>query len=285
MSVHTAGHSLVALRRITGHVLIHVILVVGAVISLFPFYWMVSSSLKPSYEILSFPPTLFPSQVTFQAYLYVWNTMDVPRTMFNSVVVAVTQVSLNVFFSSLVAYSLAKLHFPGKGYLLMVVLALMILPGQIMMLPVFLQVNRLGLLDTYAGLILPGAVGSFTIFILRQAFLSVPDEYIDAAIIDGARHYYILLRIAYPIVKPLLLTAALINFYWAWNSFLWPFLVISHDEMATLPVALARYRGFMSQRWDAILAAATVVAMPIVLLYLAIQRQFVESLALTGIKG
>ncbi len=285
MSVHSAGRRRLVLGRIGGQALVYLVLLVGAVISLFPFYWMVSSSLKPSNEILIFPPSLFPSRVTFQAYLYVWSTMDVPRTMFNSVFVSTVQVTLNVFFSSLVAYSLAKLRFPGKGLLFLVVLALMILPGQIMMLPVFLQVNRLGMLDSYAGLILPGAVSSFTIFILRQGFITVPDEYIDAAIIDGARHYYILLRIAYPIIRPLLLTAALINFYWSWNSFLWPFLVISHDEMATLPVALARYHGFMSARWDAILAAATVVALPIVLLYLAIQRQFVESLAMTGLKG
>ncbi|MBI3958680.1 MAG: carbohydrate ABC transporter permease [Chloroflexi bacterium] len=264
---------------------LYLLLAIGAVISLFPFYWMVATSLKPSYEIFQWPPTMVPTRVTLDAYRYVWATMDVPRSVFNSVVVAVSQVSLNIFFSSLVAYALAKLVFPGKRYLFLIVLALMILPQQIVMIPLFLQIHRLGLLDSYGGLVLPGAVTSFTIFLLRQAFLSLPDEYVDAAIIDGATHFHILFRIAYPIVKPLIFTAALINFNWNWSSFLWPFIVVVHDEMATLPVALARYRTFEVQRWDAIMAASTVVALPIVLVYLVIQRQFVESLTMTGLKG
>lgn len=273
------------LYRILERVGLYALLILGAIISLFPFYWMVATSLKPSNEIFIWPPMLAPSRLTLEGYRYVWETMDVPRTTLNSVIVAVSQVSLNVFFSSWVAYAFAKLRFPGKRALLMLVMALMILPGQIMMMPLFLLVNDLNLLDTYPGIVLPGAITVFTIFLLRQAFISVPDEYIDAAIIDGASHFHILFHIAYPLAKPLLLTAVVINFYWTWNAFLWPLIVIVSDEMATLPVALSRYRTFQAQRWDAIMAAATVVALPIVLLYLVIQRQFVESLAMTGLKG
>src|SRR5262245_43299989 len=146
---------------------LYLLLVIGALISLFPFYWMVSSSLKPSHEMYAWPPTLWPKEFTLAAYRYVWETMDVPRTVFNSTVVAVSQVSLYVFFSSLVGYALAKLVFPGKLYLFLTVLALMILPGQLLIIPLFLQVHRLGLLDTYAGLVLPGAITPFTIFLLR----------------------------------------------------------------------------------------------------------------------
>lgn len=264
---------------------LYLLLILGALISLFPFYWMVATSLKPTAEIFAWPPVLIPSRLTLDGYQFVWQTMDVPRTTLNSVIVAVSQVSLNVFFSSWVAYAFAKLRFPGKRALLILVMALMILPGQIMMMPLFLLVNSLNLLDTYPGIILPGAITVFTIYLLRQAFISVPDEYIDAAIIDGASHFHILFQIAYPIAKPLLLTAVVINFYWTWNAFLWPLIVVVRDEMATLPVALSRYRTFQAQRWDAIMAAATVVALPIVLLYLIIQRQFVESLAMSGLKG
>ena len=264
---------------------LYLLLMIGAVISLFPFYWMVSSSLKPAHEMYAWPPTLWPQQFTVDAYRYVWETMDVPRTVFNSTVVAVSQVSLNVFFSSLVGYALAKLVFPGKRYLFLTVLALMILPGQLLIIPLFLQVHRLGLLDTYAGLVLPGAITPFTIFLLRQACLGVPDEYLEPAITDGPNHSHILFLPPSPLIKPLLLTAVLINFYWNWNGFLWPFLVIAHDEMATLPVALARYRTFQAQRLDAVMAAATVVALPIVLVYLVIQRQFVESLTMSGLRG
>ncbi len=261
------------------------VLMLGAIISIFPFYWMFNTSLKPSYDIFTFPPGMWPREASWAAYRYVWNTMDVPRSLFNSIAVAVVGVSLNVFFSSWVAYALAKLEFPFKRMIFYIVLALMILPQQLFMIPLFLQVSRLGLIDTYAGIVLPGAITPFTIFLLRQAFISLPNEYIDAAIIDGANHFHILFRIGYPVAKPLLLTAIVINFYWSWNAFLWPFLVIRSDEMTTLPIALSRYHAFAAQRWDAIMAAATIVALPVVLLYLVIQRQFVESLTMSGLKG
>ena len=265
--------------------LLYGILVLGAVISIFPFYWMFNTSLKPAHTIFKFPPDIIATSPSFASYIYVWNTMDVIRSLFNSVVVSVFSVLLNVFFSSWVGYALAKLEFPLKRVVFFTVLALMILPQQLLMIPLFLQVDRLGLLDTYAGIILPGAITPFTVFLLRQAFLTLPDEYVDAAIIDGANHFHILFQIAYPIARPLLLTAIVINFYWSWNAFLWPFLVIRSDELTTLPIALSRYHAFAEQRWDAIMAAATVVALPIFLLYLVIQKQFVESMTMTGLKG
>ena len=266
-------------------VLTYLALLLGAVISLFPFYWLVAGSLKPTSELFRWPPTFLPSRLTLDAYRYLWQTMDVPRVVSNSVIVAVLEVGLNVCFSGLVAYALAKMRLPGKRYLLWLILALMMIPFQIMMIPHFLQIHRLGLLDTYAGIVLPGAVSSFSIFLLHQAFKTIPDDYIDAALVDGASHFGILTRIAVPMVMPLILTTILINFYWSWNGFLWPFIVIQRDEMATLPVALARYQAFMETRWDAILAGATITSLPIVVLYLFIQRKFVDSLTMTGLRG
>ncbi len=272
-------------RRILQRSALYIILIVGAVISLFPLYWMVNTSLKPPYMIFTYPPTMWPVHASLDAYTYVWQTMDFPRSLLNSVIVAVVGVALNVFFSSWVGYALAKLEFPFKNLLFLLVMGLMILPQQILMIPLFLQVGRLGMIDTYAGVILPYAITPFTIFLLRQAFITFPDDYVDAAVIDGANQFQILFRIAYPIIKPLLLTAVVINFYWSWNAFLWPFLVIRSDEMTTLPIALARYHAFSNQRWDSIMAAATLVALPILLLYLVIQRQFVDALTMTGLKG
>jgi len=266
-------------------VLTYLALLLGAAISLFPFYWLVAGSLKPTSELFRWPPTFLPQGLTLDAYRYLWQTMDVPRAVFNSVVVAVLEVGLNVIFSGLVAYALAKMRIPGKRYLLWLVLALMMIPFQIMMIPLFLQIHRLGLLDTYAGIVLPGAVSSFSIFLLHQAFKTIPDDYIDAALVDGAGHFGILTRIAVPMVMPLILTTILINFYWSWNGFLWPFIVIQRDELATLPVALARYQAFQENRWDAILAGATITSLPIVVLYLFIQRKFVDSLTMTGLRG
>ncbi len=273
------------LRRIAQRTALYFVLIIGAAISLFPLYWMVNTSLKPAWLIFSYPPTMLPVQASLDAYTYVWRTMDFPRALLNSTIIAVVGVALNVFFSSWVGYSLAKLRFPLKGLLFFIVMGLMILPQQILMIPLFLQVGRLGIIDSYAGVILPFAITPFTIFLLRQAFITFPDDYIDAAVIDGANQFQILFRIAYPIVKPMLLTAVVINFYWSWNAFLWPFLIIRSDEMATLPIALSRYHAFANQRWDAIMAAATLVALPILLLYLVIQRQFVDAMTMTGLKG
>lgn len=266
-------------------VLTYVVLLLGAFISLFPFYWLVAGSLKTPRELLRVPPSLLPSDLTLNAYRYVWETMDVPRAFANSTIVSVSEVGLNVCFSALVAYALAKMRIPGKRYLFWLVLALMMIPFQIMMIPLFLQIHRLGLLDSYAGIILPGAVSSFTIFLLHQAFTTIPNDYIDAALVDGANHFGILIRIAVPMILPMILTAILINFLWSWNGFLWPFIVIQSDDMATLPVALARYQGFQAQRWDAVLAGATMTSVPIVILYLFFQRKFIESLTMTGLKA
>lgn len=263
----------------------YLVLLLGAAISVFPFYWLVAGSLKSPAELLQRPPTMLPGNLTLDAYRYLWDTMDVPRAVMNSTIVSGLEVGLNICFSALVAYALAKMRIPGKRYLLWLVLALMMIPFQIMMIPLFLQIDRLGLLDSYAGIILPGAISSFTIFLLHQAFKTIPNDYIDAALVDGASHFGILTRIAVPMIWPLLLTAVLINFLWSWNGFLWPYIVIQNDDMATLPVALARYQGFQAQRWDAVLAGATITSLPIVILYLAIQRKFIESLTMTGLKG
>ena len=265
--------------------LTYLVLLVGAAISIFPFYWLVTGSLKKPADLLGRSFSFAPADLTLDSYRYLWETMDVPRALMNSTVVAVLEVGLNVCFSGLVAYALAKMRIPGKRYLLWLVLALMMIPFQIMMIPLFLQIDRLGLLDSYAGIILPGAISSFTIFLLHQGFTTIPNDYIDAALVDGDNHFGILTRIAVPMIWPLVLTAILISFLWSWNGFLWPFIIIQNDEMATLPVALARYQSFQAQRWDAVLAGATITALPIAILYFVFQRKFIDSLTMTGLKG
>ena len=266
-------------------VLTYLVLLVGAVISIFPFYWLVTGSLKTPADLLRRTFSFVPGDLTLDGYRLLWETMDVPRALMNSTVVAVLEVGLNICFSGLVAYALAKMRIPGKRYFLWLVLGLMMIPFQIMMIPLFLQIDRLGLLDSYAGIVLPGAVSSFTIFLLHQGFTTIPNDYIDAALVDGDNHFGILTRIAVPMIWPLILTAILISFLWSWNGFLWPFIVIQNDEMATLPVALARYQTFQAERWNAVLAGATITSVPIVILYFAFQRKFIDSLTMTGLKG
>lgn len=270
--------------QLVENTLLYVVLGIGALVSLFPFYWMVTASFKVNSEIIQFPPSLFPQSFSFEHYLYVLDYVDIFRVLLNSTIVAIGVVILNLIFSSLVAYALAKLKFPGKKSLFLLVIALMMIPFQLLMVPLFLLIDQYGLMNTYWAMILPSSVGSFSIFLLRQTFLGFPDDYIDAALMDGANHFRILSTIVMPMAKPMVLTVVLINFYWTWNDFLWPNLVITSDTMATLPVSLAKFTSFMDTRWGAIMAAATFTALPIIILYMIIQKRFIESLTTSGIK-
>jgi multiple sugar transport system permease protein len=285
------AHALTAARaaRVLEQSLAYLVLIAGCVISIFPFYWMIMSSFKQSWEILQFPPTFFPHSVTLQHYRVILSTTGLVRGFVNSVIVTGCRVQLICIISLMVGYALAKLRFPGREALFLLVLAIMMVPGQVYLIPLFLLMDKYGLIDTYAALIVPGAINSFSVFLMRQAFLTMPDDYIDAAHKDGAGHFRILFRIGLPMVMPMLLTVALINAFWSWNDFLWPYLVVNHDHMATLPVALGRYSriavGTGSISWGEVMAGTTMAGAPMIIIYLILQRRFVESLTMTGLKG
>jgi multiple sugar transport system permease protein len=251
---------------------------------------MISSSLKESSEILQQPPTLWPHNWTTAHYAMILSSLGLERALLNSVIVAPGRVLLVVVIAVMTGYTLAKLRFPGRRVLFAIVLGLMMVPMQLSLIPLFLLTERYGLIDTYAALIIPGAVNSFSIFLMRQAFLSVPNDYIDAAIVDGAGHIRILYQIALPMVMPMVLTLALVNAFWSWNDFLWPFIVIVREEMSTLPVALARFSRMImgvggTTRAGPVMAAATLTALPIMVIFLIFQRRFVEALTMAGLKG
>ena len=268
-------------------IFVYVCLIGGGFVAIFPFYWMVLNSFKPGWALSQWPPSFIPSDPTFENYKYVVEFADVIRSFFNSIVVSASVVVSNVIFSSMTAYALAKLKFPGRELLFWIIIAVMMVPFQIMMVPLYLLMRSYNLLDTYLALILPTVVSSFSIFLLRQSFVSVPNDYIDAARIDGASHFRILFTIVFPMAKPIIITVMIINLYWSWNAFLWPYLVIVHDQMATLPVMLARFQGVQSYdetRWGPIMAASTLTAAPLIIAYLFAQRKFVEALSLSGLK-
>ena len=265
----------------------YICLIVGGFLALFPFYWMILNSLKPGWALTQWPPSFLPYNLTLENYRYVFKFANIARAFFNSLIVSVSVVVSNVVLSSMTAYALAKLRFPGRELLFWIIIATMMLPFQILMMPLYLLMSNYSLLDTYWALILPTVVSAFSIFLLRQGFLSVPDDYIDAAKIDGASHFRILFTIIFSMTKPIIITVMIINLYWTWNSFLWPYLVIIHDEMTTLPVMLARFQGVQSydeMRWGAIMAASTLTAAPLVIAYLFAQKKFVEAVSLSGLK-
>ncbi len=273
--------------RFLWRLFVYICLVIGGCLALFPFYWMILNSLKPGWALTQWPPSFLPYNLTLENYRYVFEFADIVRAFFNSLIVSVSVVVFNVVLSSMTAYALAKLKFPGRELLFWIIIATMMLPFQILMMPLYLLMSNYSLLDTYWALILPTSVSAFSIFLLRQGFLSVPDDYIDAAKIDGASHFRILFIIVFSMTKPIIITVMIINLYWTWNAFLWPYLVIIHDEMTTLPVMLARFQGVQSydeMRWGAIMAASTLTAAPLVIAYLFAQKKFVEAVSLSGLK-
>ncbi len=272
--------------KLTSRTFTYGVLIVGALLALFPFYWMVTSSIKTSDAILRYPPTLVPLEITLQHYQTIFETVDLPRAFLNSLIMVVGRVSFVVVISVMTGYALSKLRFPGRGPLFVIILALSMIPGQLTIIPLFLLVADYKLLNTFTALILPGAANTFSIFLMRQAFLSVPDDYIEAALIDGASHFRIAFRIALPLVIPMVVTVVVVNTFWTWNDFLWPFLVAQSDQMRTMPLALAKFSSTVMgvQRWGEIMSAAALTAAPMIAVFLVLQRRIVESLTMTGLK-
>lgn len=272
--------------RILRKTCIYLFLTLGAITALFPFYWMVSSAFKVSNDIFLYPPVLFPGRFSLDSFLYVFRTINLPLVMFNSAFVTVCTVILNLFLSGMVSYALVKLRFPGRKALFIVVLAFMMVPFQLLMVPLFILVNKLGLMGTYSAMILPSCLSSFSIFLLRQAMMSVPDDFIDAAKLDGCSHFFIFFRIVMPLIVPMAVTVALTNFFWTWNSYVWPMMISAqNDSIQTLQVAIARYRTVNDSKWGPTMASCVITAMPIVIVYLCLQKQYIESTMASGIKG
>jgi ABC-type glycerol-3-phosphate transport system permease component len=249
---------------------------------------MVIGSFKQEWDLFRWPPSfiLTPSAATLKNYVTVFQRVPVGRMYFNSAFVALGRITLNLFISLLTAYALAKLRFPGKSILFSLVLLFMMLPFQLLLVPLFLLMDQYGWLDTYQALILPVAVTPFSIFLLRQAFMSIPDDYIEAAKIDGANQFYILFRVVAPMVRPIIWTVVIITFYWAWNDFIWPNVAVVHNEMAPVPVGLFRFFANQqsSPRWGPIVAFTTLVPIPVIVLFTIAQRQFIEAMVNVGLK-
>ncbi len=263
---------------------LYIILVLLGVISAGPFLWLLSTALKSQGEnIFQYPPRLIPENPTFTNFTDVWKQIPFIAYITNSFIVAFFVVILNLILSSLAAYPLARMNFKGRNIVFFSVLATIMIPFQVIMVPVYLMVLKLNLVDSYsdiagyAGLILPFAVNAFGIFFMRQAFLAIPKELEEAAIIDGCSVFDIWLRIFLPLVKPALATLAIFTFAGAWSEFLWPSIVLSRQEMYTLPVGLNHLQGIFSANWRYIAAGAVISMIPILIFFLLLQRYFISS--------
>ncbi|MFF5176235.1 carbohydrate ABC transporter permease [Micromonospora sp. NPDC000089] len=250
-----------------------------------PFVWMALSSIKPEREIREVPPTWWPRTPTLENFHELFSRLDFPLYFFNSALVAALVTAGNLVFCSLVGYALAKLRYPGKRVLLLAVLGMLMVPGMVTFVPQFVLVSNMGLTNTYAGLILPFLVGPFGVFLMRQFLQSIPDDLIEAARVDGAGELRIFWRVVLPLCRPALATLGILTFLTSWNNFLWPLVVATTEDKYTLPVALALYSvGQNRTDYGLLLAGAVVVVLPVLIVFLFLQRHFLRGIATTGIK-
>ena len=252
---------------------------------LLPFLWMVLTSLRTDQEAFAVPPKLL-TNPEWHNWADAWHIAPFGRFFFNSAFVSVCVTVGSLIFNSLAAFGFAKYEFKGRNVLFMCLLATLMIPYQVTMIPSFLLLKSLAWLDAYPGLIVPGLASAFGIFFLRQTMLTIPGDYLDAARLDGASEYGIFARVVVPLAKPAIATLAVFTFLGSWNDFLGPLIVVKSDEMRTLPLAIsALSAGHYVASWPLLMAGASFVVIPVLLVYLFAQRYFVEGIALGGLKG
>lgn len=265
---------------------VYVVLAAGLVLLCGPFLWMLVGSVRPEAELRQVPPTFIPDSLTFDNYRELFTRLDFPTYFFNSVVVATVITLGNMLFCSMLGYALAKLDFPGRRTMFAVVMAMLMVPGMVTFIPLFVLVSNLGLTNTYAGLILPWLAGPLGVFLMRQFISGLPDELLEAARIDGASELRIFARVVMPLCGPALATLGILTFLASWNNFLWPLVVAQTEDKYTLPVAVALYAvGQNSTDYGLLMAGAVVTVLPMIALFIALQRYFVQGIAVTGLKG
>jgi putative chitobiose transport system permease protein len=264
----------------------YVLLGAIALIMLIPLLWLVSTALKsPSENIFQFPPQFLPAHPTLANFIKVWNTNPFGRYLFNSTLVAVLTVGLNLLFCSLAAYPLARLTFRGREALFSLIIATILIPFQIVMIPLYVLAVQLGLRNTYLGIIFPAIASAFGIFLMRQAFLGVPKELEEAARVDGCSELGIWWHVMLPSVRPALVTLAIFVFIGSWSDFLWPLILLDRPEYYTLPIGVAKLAGSFSLDWRLIAAGSVISILPILLFFIVMQRYIVPTEAGSGVKG
>lgn len=274
-------------RRIKTAVAVsYVVLIFAALLTIFPFYWMVTSALKPAQDILKIPPEIIPSRVTLKNFDRFLNYANVPRAFLNTLLISISVVIGTLFTSSLAAYAFSKISFTGKKLVYGIFLATLMIPGQLTLVPMYMIFSSIGWQDTYLPLILPTVmVNAYGVFLIRSFMESIPDSYIESAYIDGANPFISYAKVVMPLCKPVLITLGLFSFIGAWNDFMGALIYIDSTEKFTITLLLKAFRGRTNLKWGEIMAGSTVAVVPIIIFYFFSQRFFIEGIALTGIKG
>ncbi len=268
-----------------GRSLLYLILISSSLLMMTPFYWMVTTSLKLEKFVYASPPQWWPDPLTFIHYTEVFTRIPFLRYFQNSVIVSSVTTMGHVFFDTLAAYAFAKLRFPGRDRIFFLLLLGLMVPFQVNLIPLYRIMGALQWLDKYAALIVPSLTSIFGIFLMRQYLQSIPDELLDAARIDGCGEFWVFGRIVVPLAMPGVATLVIFTFMDLWNSFLWPRIVTSSETMFTLPVGLAQLQLKNTSNWTQIMAGATLTALPMILVFLLMQRRFIEGMTAGAVKG
>lgn len=249
-----------------------------------PFLWTVSTSLKPLSQAMDFPPKWIPHPFLWKNYVDTWKTVPMGQWFVNSSIVSVASVIGNLILDSLAGYALARINFRGKTIVFFVIVSMLMIPFQAIMLPVYIILRDLRLINSYAGIILPQLVSAMGVFLMRQSFLNVPNEIEESAIMDGAGRFRMFWQISLPMVMPAMLTLALMIFMGSWNNFLLPLLVANNQNFWTLPLGMVMFQQQYYTNWPYLMAAAVMVTVPITILFLIFQRYFIQGIATSGLK-
>lgn len=267
-------------------IVLHVALITGALVMIFPFIWTISSSLKSVSQIFIIPPEFIPKPFVWSNYVDSFNAMPFGRAYWNSFYITVLIVGIQLITASMAAYAFAKIRFRGVDFLFLFFLATMMIPKQVTMIPLYMIMSQIGWLDTHLALIVPGALfNAFSVFLLRQFVMGIPKELEEAAVVDGANPLRIYWSVILPLIRPALAAVGIFAFMGTWNNFLEPLIYLSTPDLFTVPLLLNYFKGLHATDWGLMMAGSTISIIPVLIIYIIAQRQIIEGVALTGIKG
>lgn len=266
--------------------MVYLVLILTVLITVLPLYWMISTSLKTPTDVFAYPPKLIPSAIQWSNFSNAWDMAPWGRYFVNTVFYTVCTVIGVLITSVMSGYAFAKLSFKGKNTLFLGYVSTMMIPAQVTIIPVFIILSRVGWVDTYAGLIIPGLTSAFGCFLMRQFIAGIPTEIIESGLIDGAGHLKILKVIVSPLLYPAVATLGIFTFMGAWNNFFWPLVVTNSEDLRTVQIGLSSFQNqYGTADWGAMMAAATLVSAPVLILFFFAQKYFIEGITMTGIKG
>lgn len=272
------------LGRKANYLFLNIFLMFGAIVTIFPLVWMFVSSIKPMKEIIKMPPDFFPQEPTLGNFVTLFDTLPFLRFLFNSLFVTVISTVILVFVCALTGFVFAKFKFLGQKPLYTLILMTMMIVDEVLVLPLYMMITEVHLNNSYTALILPFLATGFGVFLMRQFITSIPSELIEAATIDGAGYFKIFIQIIIPLIKPALSSLTIFNFIWMWNMLMWPVVVVDSESMMTLQIAMSRFTSMYMTRYDLSMAAAAISTIPVLVIYIVLQKNFVKGIALTGLK-